>query len=470
MSNIKTDEHRKIIKDFAKTIQSRIKRNTRPSKTVIDFRNERKEKFEREIVQVPVEILLFRKENGRIASDVLSYEKNHKPIVETDEKGQKLLKQFLKNKDPELTEDLCKSIKHSSQKEPAIITCDGFLINGNRRKLALEMLYDDKPDTTYEWINVVILPGEDDTETGGPPTIKEIAQIESRYQSQVTGFADYYSFDEALSTREYIRNGISLEEKLRDDPRYADMPDAQFKKAVNKFKEEYLNPLECVDEYLSYLGREGLYTNISSGRSDREGRWEAFKDYYKRIEKNLVDENKRRSINVEEDEIGDIKSIAFKLIRMRELPDIKLHETMRELPKWLKDGASKKELLDIIHVEDDIPEKEKYYEDGEEIDDKDKDKIWIERNRTKITRQVKKAMQLHAKHKEEDTPISLLQAALGKLEHDNLLPQNIRVADADEAIKILNKIETTTKDLHATFWEVKKGPKKLQEKFNKKRN
>lgn len=468
MTNIMTDVRREIIQDFAKAIKSRTKRNIKkPSKAVIEFRDERKENHEREIVQVPVEILLFRKGNGRIASDVLSYEKNNKPLVETEKEGQKLLKEFLNDKDPEITDDLCKSIKHSSQKEPAIITCDGFLINGNRRKLALEILHKEKPDTTYEWMNVVILPGEDDTETGGPPTIREIAQIESRYQSQVTGKAEYYSFDEALSTRRYIEDGISLEEKLRDDPRYVDMSDANFKKALKKYEEEYLNPLICVDEYLSYLGRDGIYTNISSGKSDREGRWEAFKDYYKRIKKNLGDENKRRSINVKDEEIGDIESIAYKLIRVRELPGIKLHESMRELPNWLKNNGAKKELFRILDVEDDIPENEKYYEDGVEIDDREKDRIWIERNKNKITGPVKNAMQLLQKTKEQETPIDLLHAALRKLEHDNLLPQNILVSDADEAMKILNKIETTTKELHAIFWEIKKGPKKLKEKFNK---
>ena len=469
MTNIMTDVRREIIQDFAEAIKSRTKRNIKkPSKAVIEFRDERNENHEREIIQVPVGVLRFRKENGRIASDVLDYEKNHKPLDDSSEEGQKLLKIFLKNKDPEITDDLCKSIKHSSQKDPAIITCDGFLVNGNRRKLALEMLYDETSDTKYECLNVVILPNEDDTETGGPPTVKEIAQLENRYQSQVTGKAEYYSFDEALSTRRYIENGISLEVKLRDDPKYVDMSAADFKKALKKYEEEYLNPLVCVDEYLSYLGRDGLYTNISSGKADREGRWEAFKDYYKKIHKNLDDANKRRSINVKDDEIGDVKSIIHKLIRMRELPDIKLHESMRELPKWLKDDGSKKELFKILDVEDDIPENDKYYEDGEEIDDKDKDKIWVQRNQTQIIRQVKKAMQLHSKHKEEETPIDLLHAALGKLEHDNLLPQNIRVSDTDEAMKILNKIKTVTKELRATFWEIKKGPKKLQEKFNKK--
>ena len=64
MTAIKTDAQREIIDDFVKTIQSRVTKNSKPSKTVIEFRNERKNGYEREIVQVPVELLKFRKENG----------------------------------------------------------------------------------------------------------------------------------------------------------------------------------------------------------------------------------------------------------------------------------------------------------------------------------------------------------------------------------------------------------------------
>lgn len=104
--------------------------------------------------------------------------------------------------------------------------------------------------------------------------------------------------------------------------------------------------------------------------------------------------------------------------------------------------------------------------DENELDGKEIDKIWGERNKTDILRQVKKASLLAQKSKDEDTPIELLEAALKKLEHENLLPQNIRISDADEAIKILNKIKATTECLKATFWEIKKGPKKLKEKFD----
>jgi len=56
-----------------------------------------------------------------------------------------------------------KSIEHAGQSEPAIINCDGFLINGNRRKMVLEKLKDrhkGKPDC--EAMKAVILPGQGD--------------------------------------------------------------------------------------------------------------------------------------------------------------------------------------------------------------------------------------------------------------------------------------------------------------------
>lgn len=82
----------------------------------------------------------FRKDNGRIASDVSSYEKLHGTLNESKLETQEILRKFLKEKDEENNIKLKKSIEHSGQNEAAIITCDGFLINGNRRKMTLEEL------------------------------------------------------------------------------------------------------------------------------------------------------------------------------------------------------------------------------------------------------------------------------------------------------------------------------------------
>ena len=105
---------------------------------------------------------------------------------------------------------------HGGQREPAFITCDGFLINGNRRKMVIDQLKSDFPeDDRYPFMKVVILPGLN--EPGGPPSLVEIEKLENRYQLQSDGKSEYYGFDRALSMKRKIELGLSLEEQLRDD-------------------------------------------------------------------------------------------------------------------------------------------------------------------------------------------------------------------------------------------------------------
>src|SRR5438128_10115848 len=140
MTKLTTSATREIITDFAKEIKRRVHKGPHPQKAVIDFRSDRSSNNERDVYFVPVNLLLYRKDNGRIASDVLSYERSHGRIVEASEEGQAILRQFLENKDEKKTEELKRSIAHDDQRDPAIITADGFLINGNRRKLVCELL------------------------------------------------------------------------------------------------------------------------------------------------------------------------------------------------------------------------------------------------------------------------------------------------------------------------------------------
>lgn len=215
---ISTIAERKIIEDFAKEISLKKETGIHPEKTVIDFRNDRLKgkDGERYVYLVPTKLLRFRKDNGRIASDVYSYEKQNGILDETLDTTQEIIRKFLTNKDEENNIKLRNLIKHSGQIEPAIITCDGFLINGNRRKMVIEDLYERTKEKKYETMKVVILPGADDE--GGPPTIKEIEQIENRYQLQSDGKSEYTNFDRAISIQRKIASGMSLEEQLKDDP------------------------------------------------------------------------------------------------------------------------------------------------------------------------------------------------------------------------------------------------------------
>ena len=255
--------------------------------------------------------------------------------------------EFLEEKDPEKTAALTMSIMHDGQRDPAIITCDGFIINGNRRKMVMDRLRREHPDDeNFAYMKVVILPGADDE--GGPPTLLEIEKIENRYQLQSDGKSEYYGFDRALSIKRKIDLGLPLEDQLRDDPRYASATKADLDKAVKKYEKEYLSPLACVDRYLKQFKREGCYRTISAGISDPEGRWQAFRDYSDTYSNCFGNAKRMMELGLKEEEIGQIEEAAFDIIRVRTIPDMpKAHMIMRDLPKYCRTREGKKELLKI---------------------------------------------------------------------------------------------------------------------------
>lgn len=449
---------RHIITDFAAAIaEARIKEGPHPAKTVINFRNERQDGFERNIEWIPIHLLRYRKDNTRIASDVLGWEASHYALDETSEDHQAILQKFLADKDPEKTEELRRSILHEDQLEPAIITSDGFLINGNRRKMVLEKL-------NHERMKVVILPGVGDD--GGPPTLEEIEQIENRYQLQKDGRAEYYGFDSAIGIRKKIQNGYSLEAQLRDNAQYATLDKKAFEKAVKKFKDDYLKPLERVDEYLRHFGRPSLYPTVAEGIGDREGRWQAFIDFSSFYEK-LKDPKKLLKMGLREENVGAIKDIAFKIIRKREFPSPipKVHKIMRDLEKYFANDFARKELYKLINVPIDLTDDKKFDKDGKEFDERQQDKIWGQINGEILISQVKKAIQLQDYHEEKEAPLELMEAALKKLTHQDMDTSAIALAQIPKARQILKEIIETATDLNHKIYRHEKEKDKLRKKF-----
>src|SRR5262249_43817287 len=144
-------------------------------------------------------------------------------------------------------------------------------------------------------------------------------KLENRYQLQSEGKSEYYGFDRALSIKRKMEVGFTLEEQLRDDPQYVRATEAELKRAAKKVEAEFLQPLECVDRYLQTLSRDGFYATVSGGRSDREGRWQAFIDYSHAYHKNFINPKWRIEKGVEESDIGAFEDAAFKIIRLRDL-------------------------------------------------------------------------------------------------------------------------------------------------------
>lgn len=455
MEEITKESPRVIVSDFAADIERTKTLGPKPETTIINFRNQKRDKIESRVYSVPIELLRFRKENGRIASDVSSYEKEHGVIIENDAEGQKVLAGFLKSKDPDQTDILKKSVMQTGQDEPAIITCDGFLINGNRRRLVLGMLLEETNKAEFSRMKVVILPGE--SGEGGPPTIKEIEQIENRYQSHKDGKSEYSRFDKALSTRRKMGLGLSLEELLRDDPVHSGKTPIELKKEIKKYQEEYLEPLECADRYLASIGREGMYNLISSNVGGKENRWEAFIDYSKLYRK-LNNSTERAKLGVEENDVAKIEAAVFNLIRVRDFSNIgmKLHMLVRDIPKYLKHDLGKKEIFSISRLPEVEVEKAQTAEDA--------DKKWIKKNHTQTVKSVLKAKEYYDHKDDQEKPIVLLKQALDKLNHARMDSENVGIGDLTEAIVIAEDIRNRADELKREFYS---HQKKLQNLVNK---
>lgn len=461
------NQPRPVIEEFAKDIaNARIEiSNDKP----IPFRDDKVKQKVRKAYKVPIELLRFRKDNGRIASDVLTWENSKGQLNETTEFAQATLKRFLELKDPEPTEELMNSLYKEGQDDKAVITVDGFLINGNRRKMAFEKLLEKYPgNEKFKYLEVVIIPGPNETEPA--TTSLDIEQLENRLQYHRKGEAVYYNFDKALSIKRKMEMGMSLKEQLQDDPNYYNLPEAALSKKIKEFEEEYLKPLECIDKYLEYTNRPGHYNTVSEGRGDSEGRWQAFLEYYKVVFKKLNDEKQRIKLNIQEDEIGKIENAAFRIIRKREIDGLnkKAHQIMRDIPKLLSNSNSKKELLELAKIDFQLPKEETTDEEGKQVDEKTKDIIWGNKYAEQVIWRVKKAYDFFEQKKEQDTPIDLLNAALDKLNHANMDIKAIELNRLDEAMKLTREIQTRANELEHLLYEAKKDKQKLKDKFKKK--
>jgi len=445
---ISTDKKREIIDDFAKVINEKKRTGPAPAKWVINFRTEMSSGKERQIYYVPIELLRYRKDNGRISSDVLSYERtSDKRLNETEQETQEILFDFLYKKDTEKTEILKKAIKKDGQCEPAIITCDGFLINGNRRKMVFELLNKEDP-SGFKDMKVIILPGENDE--GGPPTIQEIELLENRYQLQQDGKSEYSGLDRALSIKRKINNGITLDMQLADDPECAglNVNDKDFKNKKEEWEKNFLRPLKQVDDYLESLGRPEHYASV-------EGRWQSFIDLSIFYHKNLQKESWRIESDLNEDDIGRVQDIAFKIIRKQNIKGRtgKFHQIFRDFPRFITNPDAKESLFLLADKTKELTSREKQDDNGNEYELIEQDKKWGAKNENIFAHAINAAYSSLDTQRENENSLTLIKAALNKINHTNMDVNNIPFSDLKEFVKICEEIKANVSNLKTEAWE-----------------
>ena len=447
--SIITDQKIVINKNFEQAINE-VKSPT-GDKASIPYRDWMEERKQVEVFKVPIEYCRYRLENGRISIETSSYSVTTKPLDQDSPEDQEKIAEYL-NDDKKNNEILKTLLRKDGQTAVAVITADGYLINGNRRKLILGQLFNEKKEEKFKYIKVVILPGSEDPES---PTIRDIAMLEYRYQVQSDGKSDYSDMAKALTTRNNMLKGLELEQMLRDDPQYSNLPDKAFKNDLKKFERDTIGTLKVVDEYLIQNKIKGNYKMIQS-------RWDSFKELNQRVFSRVEDDGYLDKYDIQEDEIGEFKEAAFNIIKLKNPKIInksRHSDFVRQINTWVKN--SKDDFLKISEVgdiSDDI------------TDPQERETEWEHTKSEEVENLVKKVHALTNKKIEQEGPINKLQDILRMLDHKYLEEDKISrmpIDELDTAIKLTNSIQTANKELQKTFYDLKdnKSPKALKKHF-----
>lgn len=205
---------------------------------------------EHEVYRLPIELLSFNVENGRLAYEVLQKERELKRRLDPFNKADAdVIQELLLSLSQDETDALESDLIDRGQLEPGLITFDGILINANRRMAILRRLYSKSHNEKYGYLNVAILPTGVDH--------KDLWKIEANLQFAKEFKLDYAGINELLKLRTGRDSGLSLQQ----------IRDALQKRYSEKKLQQRFDVLELVEQYLEWLGKPRQYQVIEEERS-----------------------------------------------------------------------------------------------------------------------------------------------------------------------------------------------------------
>lgn len=201
-----------------------------------------------------MDLIIYNVENGRIASLVKSYEREHSSLNPEKDEDSKQIAQFLYDSNDIANKKTKRNIVANGQLETGIITCDGVLVDGNRRVSLMRQILSDSSFSTSERarcekFRAIVLPEDADK--------KEILRLETTFQMGADEKVGYNAIEKYLHAQDLADQGFSTS----DISEFMNLDGAT---EVTKL----LEIKQLIDEYLEYFGLDGLYTRLPKGFED----------------------------------------------------------------------------------------------------------------------------------------------------------------------------------------------------------
>ena len=387
--------------------------------------------------RIPLDYLIYNKYNGRIGSDVLSYETQNGELNAEVDSDRQLIEMFLYDSKKDRNKNTMDSLLKIGQQRYGIVTSDGIIVDGNRRAMLLNKLYHEYQSLGYSYSQVekckyflaIILP--DDAEE------RDIQQLETIYQMGEDDKLDYNPIEKYLKCKELKRLGF----KEREIAEFMSEKESQIK--------EWLDILALMEEYLQEYGYDGIYTRLEK----TEGPFVDLKNY--------LDSYSKRGANVRnvdwtytDSDISDLKLVCFDYIRARYEG-----KEFRDIAKTGKDGSIFffKELWDdfLRQHQENTPVDEETVDElrqrypGEDLSTllRQRDNEWVNQAIGKLKGNLNRFSRRLQDKRDANKPADLLERALSALNS---------VDCEQDSFKNDPHVEGMVREINKITWEMKK--------------
>jgi hypothetical protein len=387
----------------------------------------RREKKLMPVYEIPLDLLVFNKYNGRILSMVKSFERQFRSLNPEVPADKTIISDFLWESKPDRNRKTMTDLREYGQKKIGIVTKDGIIIDGNRRcSLIGRIATEDNKLPAY--FKAIIL---DDTLDDNP---QEIMRLETTYQMGEDEKLDYNPIEKYLKCKDLIEIGFSpgnIAEMMGEN-----------ESQIN----EWLNIMKLMDNYLNDLGYEGIYTRLDK----REGQFVDLNKYLKKYDggTSMVDWAYSKS------DISDLKAICFDYIRAQyegkefraiALPSKKDSFFCKE-KVWNKFKEEHFRVIDPINNNelsvDELREREPEGDLSEILKVRDED--WTRSTQGLLKGNLNKSQRMLEDVNEENSPMVLLRRAKDTLTSINT---ELEAFYGDEnVLKIIKEINTISWD------------------------
>ncbi|HEU6448842.1 MAG TPA: hypothetical protein VFV23_10445 [Verrucomicrobiae bacterium] len=281
------------------------------------------------VYRMRLEDLAFNKANGRIKAEVLEKEAELGRFLEPSSRDdQEIINKMLLEIRPDENEKISEDLKKYGQQRPGIITCDGILINGNRRKAILGELAKAHGDK-FKYMDVQVLPSD--------ISKSELWLIEAGIQLSTPQQLDYSPINHLLKLREGIDSGLDI----------AEMSARIYGVSKEKIESD-LARLDLIDEYLSdFLEKPNCYYLVKQ-----------LSEHFINLQNILSWADKPRGVPMnwkpDKSDRTELKLVAFYYIRLR-FP----HLRIRELRDLFATEESWNEVKRALEIDAQLTEEEK---------------------------------------------------------------------------------------------------------------